>query len=170
MEYKYEFKTKSGKEKLNLAGAYKIYALNNELPAYDDQLVDDGDFYLYSENGEIVSKDSSATFDEMIAKIIYTLFSSKEIVINKSIAEPMIAQKDARALGVYLVGEMEDELKIEAASLSNESMDNLVLCCGKGNALDMNIGTVLFDEKNELHVAFGKVRRAMYHIAENLCE
>lgn len=168
---KYKREERTSNEKIYLTEAYRVYALNNNLPAYDEKQKDNGDYYIYlNESGHEENREASATFDEMIAKIISIIFEKKYITVSRKIVNSYIAKNDANGLGGYLAAELENDLKIEVLQIQQDSKDEIVLRFSENNVLDMSVGSVIYDQENEIHVAFGRVRRAMYDIAEGFCK
>ncbi len=166
---KYKRNNRSINEPIAITEAYRVYALNNNLPAYNENLKEDGDYFVYlNEEGVEENKKPILSYDEMIAKIISTIFKNKNIYVNKKIVDDYISKNDTQGLGAYFASELENDINVEVHK--DDSTANVVLRFGKNNALDMGVGAVVYDEKNEIHVAFGRVRRAMYDIAETLCE
>lgn len=167
----YQRNKKMINEEMSLTEVYKVYAFNNGLPVFNEKLKDDGNYYMYLQsNGEVLVKEESMTNDEFIAKNIYTLFNNKKIYVNGGLVDSYVKAKDIKSLANYFVQELENDLSIEVGQTDSETDNKILLRFGKNNALNMNVGTIEFDDKNELHVAFGRIRKAFYDIAEGLCE
>lgn len=166
---KYIRKEKAKVDVISVVEAYKVYALNNNLPVYNDKLISDGDYFIYlDEEGKEQSKIGDMTFDEMIAKIIFQLFNGKKIEINSRIVNNLIKNGDMVGLEKALVSEFENDLDIEVCKLDGE--EQIALRFGRENVLNMMPGTVLYDDKNEIHVAFVKARKSMVDIADGWCK
>lgn len=158
-------------EKIDVIEVYKTYALNNELPVYNKESKLDGDYFMVAkENGEVELKGQDFTYDEMIAKILFTLFDGKIVTASKRMIDGYINAGKAKQLGDYLVSAMEEDFGVEIKDLNQGGKVIPVIRCFRKNVMNMEVGTFIFDESNEMHVAFATLRKALRYVAETLVE
>ena len=154
-----------------LEDVYKLHALKNGLPVYCAERKAEGDFFEFAmEDGTVDMVPARDTFDEMIAKIINTLFCGKKFTIAKSIVNRFIKQKDAESLERELILAMEEDIGVEICQVGNQEGGELVFRFKEKNILDMEARIVPYDNKNEIHVAYTTLRNALKTVAEELCK
>ena len=108
------------------------------------------------------------------ANIQKLISSSSQTSAMKRAAEleVMIEQKtkDVQALERELVLAMEEDNGVEICQVGNDESGELVFRFKEKNILNMAVGIVPYDSKNEIHVAYATVRKSLKDLAEELCK